>query len=419
MVCKSANQMKFPSELVIHFPGLENLARPQVIAFPNILVCMDCGSSWFAVADLELRLLQEGDHLGFTTEMPGCRTCGGCQIPLDDRELLIRALDHKPMDRILADGPANLASEFLQTRHGSSGERRLAKPSRNATAATAESGPHIEKLSQIELRFDSHDVRDNADMFRTRFMEQIVAEFLPPSRPRKIQKLIILCDGMPSIPRKQSLSEFLAAKGFWVIYPRYRGAWESDGHFLEKSPHEDILNIIDDLPREIEEIAFGRRFRLSPDQVFIIGGSFGGAAAILVSLDPRVQRVIANCPVVDWSILGDAEKAETSKANYAEYIREAFGNGYRLSDAKWEKLRSGTFYNPWHHRDEITASKVMLFHAKDDPHVPYKGSEQFAKLTGVTLKSLRRGGHVSTDYIVRKYWPQIKKFFDSAGIPVR
>ena len=33
---------------------------------------------------------------------------------------------------------------------------------------------------------------------------------------------------MPSIPRKQPLSEFLAAKGFWVIYPRYRGAWESD-----------------------------------------------------------------------------------------------------------------------------------------------------------------------------------------------
>jgi len=60
MVCKSANQMKFPSELVIHFPGLENLARPRVIAFPNIPVCMDCGSSWLAVADPELRLLQEG-----------------------------------------------------------------------------------------------------------------------------------------------------------------------------------------------------------------------------------------------------------------------------------------------------------------------------------------------------------------------
>jgi pimeloyl-ACP methyl ester carboxylesterase len=149
-------------------------------------------------------------------------------------------------------------------------------------------------------------MREN--MFRTRFKEQIVAEFLLPSQPRKTQRLIILCDGMPSIPRKQPLSEFLAAKGFWVIYPRYRGAWESGGHFLEKSPHEDILDIIDDLPKEIEEIAFGRRFRLSPNQIFVIGGSFGGAAAILASLDPRVKRVIANCPAVDWKILDRSEK---------------------------------------------------------------------------------------------------------------
>jgi len=103
-------------------------------------------------------------------------------------------------------------------------------------------------------------------MFRTRFREQIVAEFLPPSRARKVQKVVILCDGMPSIPSKQPLMEFLSRNGYWVIYPRYRGAWESAGQFLEKSPHEDILDIIADLPKEIEEIAFGRRFRLLPDQ---------------------------------------------------------------------------------------------------------------------------------------------------------
>jgi pimeloyl-ACP methyl ester carboxylesterase len=251
-------------------------------------------------------------------------------------------------------------------------------------------------------------------MFRTRFRQQIVAEFLPPSRPRKAQRLIILCDGMPSIPRKQPLSEFLAAKGFWVIYPRYRGAWESGGEFLEKSPHQDILDILDELPKELEEIAFGQRFRLSPNQIFVIGGSFGGAAAILASLDPRVSRVIANCPVVDWKILDRSERVETYKESYAEYIREAFGNGYRLSDANWAKLQSGTFYNPWHHRMEITASKVMLFHAKDDPNVPHERSKKFAEVTGATLKSLKRGGHVSTDYIVRRYWTQIKKFFDSA-----
>lgn len=251
------------------------------------------------------------------------------------------------------------------------------------------------------------------DMFRTRFKKEIVAEFLPPSRSGKKQRIIILCDGMPSIPRNQPLAEFLAGRGFWVIYPRYRGAWESGGEFLEKSPHQDILDILDELPKELEEIAFGRRFRLAPDQVFVIGGSFGGAAAILLSLDPRVKRVVANCPVVDWEILDRSEKMETIKENYAEYIREAFGNGYRLSDANWGKLRGGTFYNPWHHRSEVTPSKILMFHAKDDPYVPYEGSRRFAESTGVTLKSLNRGGHVSTDYVTRKYWEQIKKFFDS------
>src|SRR5581483_2807260 len=140
-------------------------------------------------------------------------------------------------------------------------------------------------------------------MFRTRFKKEILAEFLPPVRPGRKQKLIILCDGMPSIPRKQGLAEFLAQKGFWVIYPRYRGAWESGGEFLAKPPQEDILDILDDLPADLEEIAFGNRFTLSPDKIFVIGGSFGGAAAILSSLDHRVSRVVANCAVTDWSIL--------------------------------------------------------------------------------------------------------------------
>ena len=252
-------------------------------------------------------------------------------------------------------------------------------------------------------------------MFRTRFKKDIVAEFLPPQRPGKLQKLILLCDGMPSIPRKQPLAEFLAAKGFWVIYPRYRGAWESDGSFLQKSPHQDILDVLDELPQNLAEVAFGRRFRLAPDQVFVIGGSFGGAAAILLSLDARVRRAVANCPVVDWSILDHAERMETSKQNYAQYIREAFGKAYRISDRNWRKLRSGTFYNPWHHRAKVNPEKLLMFHAKDDPFVPYGRTRQFAEVTGVRLKSFERGGHISTDHITRTYWPQIKKFFESAG----
>ena len=130
-------------------------------------------------------------------------------------------------------------------------------------------------------------------MFRARFKREILAEFLPPARSSKKQKAIILCDGMPSVPRKQPLMDFLSRKEYWV------------------------------------------------------------------------------------------------------------------------KLYSGNFYNPMRHIQEINPSKVMIFHAKDDPYVPWRTVDRFAKQTGSKIKMLARGGHLKTEYIVQKYWPQIRQFFES------
>jgi len=82
---------------------------------------------------------------------------------------------------------------------------------------------------------------------------------------------------MPSIPRKQPLSDWLAQKGYWVFYARHRGSWESDGEFLARSPHEDTLDVIEGLNRPIREAAFDKKFMVNPDEIFVIGGSFGGA----------------------------------------------------------------------------------------------------------------------------------------------
>jgi alpha-beta hydrolase superfamily lysophospholipase len=250
-------------------------------------------------------------------------------------------------------------------------------------------------------------------MFRTRFKKEIVAEFLPPARAGTKQQVIILCDGMPSIPRKQPLVEYLSRKGCWVFYPRWRGAWESGGQFLEHSPHQDILDIVSELPKGIRELAFGRQFRCPPHKIFVIGGSFGGAAAILSSLDPRITKVIANCPVVDWGILQKEPRKETSNPSYAAYIRATFGNGNRLSAKNWNKLNDGIFYNPAHHLRELAPSKIWMFHAKDDPFIPWKLVDDFARRAGISLRLLSRGGHLKTEYVVQKYWPQIKRFFGS------
>jgi pimeloyl-ACP methyl ester carboxylesterase len=250
-------------------------------------------------------------------------------------------------------------------------------------------------------------------MFRTRFKGEIVAEFLPPARSRRKQRVILLCDGMPSVPRKQPLAEFLSKKGFWIFYPRWRGAWESGGQFLEQPPQQDLSDIIDELPKGVREIAFGKKFEVSPDEIFVIGGSFGGTAAILASLDPRVKKVIANCPVVDWRILPEEQKKETCNKSYPAYIREAFGNGYRLSAKNWNKLHSGVFYNPVHHVKELNPAKIMMFHAKDDPYIPWRSVSGFAAAAGIKFHLLARGGHLRTERIIQKYWPQIKRFFAS------
>jgi hypothetical protein len=126
-----------------------------------------------------------------------------------------------------------------------------------------------------------------------------------------------------------------------------------------------------------------------------------------------VKKVIANCPVVDWTILTQSEKTETSNPSYAAYIRLAFGNAYRLSERNWKKLHDGKFYSPAYHASEIAASKVMMFHAQDDPDVPYQSVKAFAEATGVKLRLFRRGGHLSTDMIVRRYWLGISAFFGS------
>ena len=43
----------------IHFPGLHNLTKPSVWAFPKILVCLDCGFTEFRSEGAELGLLAE------------------------------------------------------------------------------------------------------------------------------------------------------------------------------------------------------------------------------------------------------------------------------------------------------------------------------------------------------------------------
>lgn len=245
-----------------------------------------------------------------------------------------------------------------------------------------------------------------ARALRTRFKDEIVAEFLPPARRTKRNRVIIICDGMPSVPAKRDLVDFFSKKGFWAFYPRYRGSWESDGTFLEKSLDRDILDVIDSLPRGFVDLWSGKRYKVRPDVVYLFAGSFGGPAGILASRDKRVKKVVAISPIVDWLAPSKAEPLDFAE----KFAHLAFGNGYRFGKKEWAKLSTGKFYSPVYHQYEIDGSKLFIFHAKDDQSVRWNEVAKFARITHSRLKLFKKGGHLRVAKIIEKHWREIARF---------
>lgn len=241
---------------------------------------------------------------------------------------------------------------------------------------------------------------------RTRIKKEIVSEFIPPAR--KSDKVIILCSGAPGYPNKKEFMFFLAEKGYWVFSPRYRGTWESDGWFLEKSLHLDVLDVIDSLSKGFVDLWSGERHRIKNPKIYLIGSSFGGPAVILASKDKRVKKAIAVSSVIDWR-----EETKLEPLDWLEkFIKSAFGNGYRFKKKDWAKLKKGNFYNPISEIKKLDGKKIYIIHSLDDEVVCAKATKKFAKSTGCKLTLLRKGGHISPSILMKApYWKKTKEFF--------
>lgn len=245
---------------------------------------------------------------------------------------------------------------------------------------------------------------------RTIFKKEIIAEFVVPKKDSK--RVIIVMDGMPSVPAKRSLLEFYAKKGFWVFHPRFRGSWESKGKFLRKSPHHDILDMIGELPRGFKDLWSGKIFKLNPRKLFLFGGSFSGPAALLCAPDPRVTKVVIAAPVIDWRVESRIEPL----SKLERFVRAAFGEGYRFTKKDWQKLKSGKFYNPWVEQERIPGEKILIFHAQDDDVVPYRPTLRFAENTGSKLILFKRGGHFGSGSLMKpKFYNYVRSFLAKAA----
>jgi len=221
--------------------------------------------------------------------------------------------------------------------------------------------------------------------------------------------VVIVCIGMPGYPSDIMLP-WLARRGYWAFLPRYRGTWESGGKFLQKSPAEDILDIIEELPKGFKNLWNGEVLQIKNPQVYLIGSSFGGTAVILASLSKKVKKAVAFSPVIDW--LEENKNKKEPIDSLAKFTRDAFGNGYRFVSGGWDKLKSGKFYNPAAVVKKIDPKKIFLIHAVDDKIVFTNPFKKFVAETGCQHILLKKGGHLSARNAIKpEFWRKIKKFF--------
>lgn len=224
---------------------------------------------------------------------------------------------------------------------------------------------------------------------RTRFGEDIVAEFLPPER--ESNKVIIFSSGCPGYPLgKEELMRKFSRMGYWTIVYAYRGTWESGGTFLEYPPSDDVITIIDNLEK-FYDLWSGAEHCIKNAEVYLIGGSFGGAASILASRDTRVKKAIAISAVADWR--DQANTVEPLEV-MNEYLPKAFGMGYRGEQEVYRKLIVGDFYNPTFEKDTLNGDKLLLIHSRHDLVVHAGPAEALARDIGAKFVMLPGDVHM-------------------------
>lgn len=243
--------------------------------------------------------------------------------------------------------------------------------------------------------------------FKTFFKKEIFAEIaMPPLRQgyagQASTKVVILCNGAPAVPSKKTLMEFLVKKGYTVIHMRYRGSWESKGEFLKKSLEQDLIDVIEELPKGFKDLWSGEKFKIQVKTITVMGSSFGGPAVLLASNDSRVTKAIAFSPVVDWN----APSKEEPMPKFVQFMKEAYGQVYRGNN--WNKLGRDGFYEPTGKED---GSKILIIHAKDDEVVHLKEVAEYAQKTKTNSVLLKSGGHMGTSSAMDpKIWKRVSKF---------
>jgi dipeptidyl aminopeptidase/acylaminoacyl peptidase len=194
---------------------------------------------------------------------------------------------------------------------------------------------------------------------------------LPPGKTAKGLPAVVMPHGGPSARDEWGfdwIAQFLAARGYAVIQPNYRGSAGFGDFWLAKNGFIGWRTSIGDVSAAARYLA--SEGIADPKRMAIVGWSYGGYAALQSAVaDPTLYKaVVAIAPVTDLAML---------KADYADYtnskvVEEFVGSGAHISEG-----------SPLRHASAVTVP-VLLAHGDLDVNV---GVAQSQKMNAALLSS--------------------------------
>ena len=188
---------------------------------------------------------------------------------------------------------------------------------------------------------------------------------LPPGKETKNLPAIVLPHGGPSSRDEWGfdwLAQFLAARGYAVIQPEYRGSAGYGDEWLRKNGFKSWRTSMSDITSAAHYLA--AKGIADPKRMAIVGWSYGGYAALLSSIiEPSLfKAVVAIAPVTDLGMLKEDSRAYTNSL----IVSDEIGSGPHVAEA-----------SPLRRADAIQAP-VLLIHGDMDFNVNVRHSKQMA-----------------------------------------
>jgi len=187
---------------------------------------------------------------------------------------------------------------------------------------------------------------------------------VPAGKAAKGLPLVVMPHGGPGARdewRFDWLAQFLAARGYAVLQPQYRGSAGYGDDWLNKNGFRNWRTAIGDINASARWA--NAQGISNPNKVAILGWAYGGYAALESAvIDPSLYKaVVAIAPVTDLALF----KQEFNFYTIGDLVRSEIGSGASVSEG-----------SPLQHAASINAP-VLLAHGTMDGNVRY---EQSAKM---------------------------------------